>query len=167
MPSGISKNGTNKGWFKKNHIGWNKDIPCSDGTKKKISISNTGKKRTNEVKEKQSQMLKGKCSGDKNPNWKDGRTPTNKRIRNGIEFRIWRELVFERDDWTCQKCLISSGSGKAVDLNPHHIQNFSNNDKLRFDTNNGMTLCRDCHYKFHKMYGYQDNTREQLQEFLL
>jgi len=51
-------------------------------------------------------------------------------------------------------------------LNAHHIENFANKKKLRFEDSNGITLCKECHDKFHKIYGYQNNNREQLTEFL-
>ena len=122
-----------------------KRLPFSESTLKKMSLSHTGSNHWN---------------------WKGGITPKNKKIRNSVEFSIWRELVFERDNWTCQKCLIMSGNGIKVDLNPHHILNFSQYPELRFNIDNGITLCRRCHYDFHKKYGMKNNTNEQLKEFL-
>lgn len=90
-----------------------------------------------------------------------GRTNKNKRIRGLGEYKLWRELVYERDDYTCQKCL-----ERGIELNPHHIFNFSNKEELRFDVDNGITLCRKCHYEFHKMYGFNNNNSEQIYNFL-
>ena len=58
--------------------------------------------------------------GSKGSNWKGGISLENKVIRKGIEFRLWRESVFARDNWTCQKCTVKGGR-----LHPHHILNFS------------------------------------------
>lgn len=132
---------------------------------------NTGKKRSQYTKDKMSLAHKDKkkpwvtghpgLKGSASPNWKGGVVSQNKLIRSGANFKIWRELVYQRDNWTCQKCL-KIGS----DLNPHHIMNFSNNIKIRFDVNNGITFCRTCHYQFHKNYGFNNNNYSQVMNFL-
>jgi len=94
------------------------------------------------------------------------KTPESKKIRASIEFAEWRELVFERDNWTCQKCLVRSGGCKTINLNPHHIENFSEVEEKRFNIDNGITFCRNCHYNFHSNYGFRNNTREQVVAFL-
>lgn len=99
--------------------------------------------------------------GEKSKNWKGGVTHINKRLRNSGEFKTWREEVFKRDNWTCQKCNVRGGK-----LHPHHILNFAEHEQLRFDVLNGITLCEKEHKIFHKIYGSEGNTREQLIEFL-
>jgi len=94
-------------------------------------------------------------------NWQGGITPQNTKIRNSIETSLWREAVFTRDNWVCQKCKIKGGK-----LHPHHICNFADYPELRLAINNGVTLCRKCHLKFHKKYGKKQNTKKQLKEFL-
>lgn len=78
--------------------------------------------------------------GDKNPNWKGGVSSENERIRNSEKYILWRKLVFERDGYKCQICKKIGGN-----LNAHHIKSFSEYPELRFDVNNGITLCKDCH----------------------
>ena len=34
------------------------------------------------------------------------------------------------------------------------------------DLKNGITLCRDCHKKFHKIYGKKNNNKGQVEEFI-
>jgi len=54
------------------------------------------------------------------------------------------EKVFKRDNWICQKC-----GQKGGKLHPHHIKHFADYPELRFEVDNGITLCRDCHKTKH------------------
>ena len=122
-----------------------------------------GKHHTEEAKRKDSDGHKG----EKAYNWKGGVESENRRIRKGIDFRLWRESVYIRDNWTCQKCGSKNEKGQRTYLHPHHIKNFSDFPELRFAIDNGITFCQKCHTKFHKKYGYSNNNKEQLEEFLL
>jgi hypothetical protein len=121
----------------------------------------TGKKRkpfNKETREKMSNSHKGK----KSYLWKGGITPINIKIRRGIEYRLWRESVFARDNWTCQKYGI-----RGRKLIPHHIKNFSDFPELRFAIDNGITLSERAHREFHKKYGFKNNNDIQLKEYLI
>lgn len=78
-------------------------------------------------------------------NWKGGITGENIKQRNSAQYKKWRKSVFERDGYTCRKCGV-----KSKNLQAHHIVRFCDNPKLRFDINNGLTLCKECHKKVHK-----------------
>lgn len=78
--------------------------------------------------------------GCKSSSWKGGITSGNARIRQGIEYKIWRNAVFARDNWICQKC--GKRGGKLV---PHHIKSFAEYPELRLAIDNGETLCFKCH----------------------
>ncbi len=99
--------------------------------------------------------------GEKGNNWKGGIEKESKRQRLTLNFKLWRESVFKRDDWKCQKCETRGG-----ELHPHHILNFSSHTELRFIVENGITLCVECHKEFHHIFGRKNNTREQLLEFI-
>jgi len=61
----------------------------------------------------------------------------------------------------CQKCF-----KKGCHINAHHIEGYSENKELRINVENGITLCRICHKKFHNIYGRGRNTTEQYNEFI-
>jgi len=173
MPSGIYNrqlSKPNSGLFKEGHLTWNKNkkgimpVPWNKGRKetrkevlKKLSESHKGYKHTKEQRKKISEKLKG----EKSYLWKGGISEENSKIRHSLEYRLWREAVWTRDNWTCQKC--GQRGGK---LHTHHIFNFNTYLDLRFAIDNGITLCKKCHDKFHKIYGKKNNTKEQLEEFL-
>jgi 5-methylcytosine-specific restriction endonuclease McrA len=106
----------------------------------------------------------GSCShlGERSHNWKGGVTSENRLARGIKEYRLWVNTVFIRDNFTCQKYNIRGG-----DLVAHHIINFSSSPELRYETSNGITLSKKAHNEFHKIYGRNNNTIEQLSEFLI
>lgn len=112
-----------------------------------------GKKLSAEHKRKVSEAVKKTMSdpefrkkmsearkGEKGYWWRGGITPINAKIRNGLEYRMWREAVFIRDDYTCVWCL-----KRGVKLNADHIKPFALYPELRFAIDNGRTLCEECH----------------------
>ena len=87
------------------------------------------------------------CRGERHPNWKGGRGSPNIRARQSAEYRLWRESVFKRDNYTCIWCGLKSGLGKSVVLNADHIKPFAYFPELRLAIDNGRTLCVPCHKK--------------------
>jgi hypothetical protein len=62
--------------------------------------------------------------------------------RATTDYRLWRVAVIRRDS----RCVIcNSLKGR----NAHHINSGAYFPKLRFNVDNGITLCRDCHTQFH------------------
>ena len=80
--------------------------------------------------------------GANHPNWQGGITPVNFKIRNSLKMKKWRRQIFQRDNFTCQICHIS-----GTKIHADHIKPFSTMPLLRFDINNGRTLCIQCHHK--------------------
>lgn len=119
-----------------------------------------GHKHTAETKKILSISSK-RFSGPLSSSWKGGVTPENKKIRKSIESRLWRESVFCRDNFTCQKCQERGGT-----LHPHHIRGFAENPDVRFAIDNGITLCKNCHKAFHNLYGNKGNDNAKLGCFL-
>ena len=143
--------------FKRDHIPWNRNKTISDAQKKDISktLKNYFIQHPEAV-----QKLSIIRKGSKNWNWKGGISSLNKRIRQGLNFRIWHSLVLQHDNWTCQK--YGTKGGKLV---AHHIKNFSDFPELRFIIDNGITFSEKAHKEFHKKYGYKNNTKEQIKDF--
>ena len=83
--------------------------------------------------------------GEKHGNWKGGITPINAKIRQSLEYKLWRKAVYERDNYTCVWCGVRSKRGKSVILHADHIKPFAYYPELRFAIDNGRTLCIDCH----------------------
>lgn len=102
---------------------------------------------------------------DKSPTWKGG-VEYHRVERSTYEYRDWRRKIFERDLYTCQCCKAKNGFGKYIRLEAHHIFDWKNNTKLRYEITNGITLCQNCHTKFHSLYGKKGNSDLQLKEFL-
>lgn len=85
-------------------------------------------------------------AGPNHPNWKGGVAPVHQMIRASIPYKQWRMAVFERDHFTCVMCGFRSryhGRGKC-DIRADHIKPFHQYPELRFDVDNGRTLCVPC-----------------------
>jgi len=136
---------------------WNKGMTMSLEHRKKLSLAHIGKKLSVETRKKLSDVKRG----ENGPGWKGGITSENKLFRTRFEAIEWRKLVFERDNYTCQKTGL-----RGVTLHAHHILNFATHPDIRFDINNGVTLSAESHSEFHRIYGNRYNTREQLEEYL-
>lgn len=159
-------------WVKKKYC----SIICSGTLIKVGDILRKRFKTSDETKKKQSIAKIGLYVGEKNHLWKGGEqpivcqgvflvkpyrvgvaiyclklcrtndpdnvSPINERIRRTRKYKEWRKTVFERDNYTCQMCHITGGY-----LNADHILPFAYFPKLRFDIENGRTLCAKCHRK--------------------
>jgi len=80
--------------------------------------------------------------GKNNWNWKGGRTKARSKDMQSIKYKEWRRKVFERDNYTCQEC-----GQKGGYLQADHLKSYANYPELRYDVNNGRTLCLKCHIK--------------------
>lgn len=114
---------------------WKKNI----GLKSLGNKSNKGRKLTLEHRKHISDMLKGLKKGEKHWNWQGGIFMKNLTIRKSFEYKLWRESVFKRDNYTCIWC------GAKGDIHADHIKRFSEYPELRFAIDNGRTLCVPCH----------------------
>lgn len=74
--------------------------------------------------------------------WKGGKTSASKLAKTSAEYKEWRMKVFVRDGFKCQVC---GKTGNNIEA--HHIKEQCNYPELRYDVNNGITLCHECHKK--------------------
>lgn len=122
-----------------------------------------GKKYSIEDRKKQSERLKKACVEGRHPYvWRGGITKINSKIRNSLDMRLWREAVFKRDNWTCQICTIRSKKNVKVFLHADHIKPFSLFPELRFNTDNGRTLGKECHKKTDTYMGRIKNYKKSI-----
>lgn len=148
--------------------------PRTEKTRKKMSLARKGKPLselskhkikdgyTLEVRKKMSQSHKkrgtvppsrkgikypeevkrtmGAKRGKEHPLWKGGFSRGYKTGYYSKKYCLWRTSIFERDSYRCQTC-----GQVGIYLTAHHIKSFAHYPKLRFDINNGITLCESCH----------------------
>lgn len=119
-----------------------KGRPKSEEHRKKLSLANKGKKWTEEMKKKKSES----CKGEKHWAWLEDRSKLkgynldNEDRRSPI-YKNWRKQVWLRDGF---KCKIANPDCKGR-IEAHHILGWSLYPELRFEVNNGITLCHFHH----------------------
>lgn len=109
-------------------------------------------------------------------NWQGGKSTLAMMIKNLEKYPIWRNQVFQRDNYTCQECEQYGGKLEAHHKKEFHIilaeflkeyNQFSPIEdketlvrlaikwKPFWDINNGIILCEDCHMKKHKELNFK------------
>lgn len=163
--------------FKKGQIPWNKNkkgIHLSLNTefkkgfkhleKSKIKIGKAAIGNKYSLGLKASPVTRKKLSEvrkrEKHYNWQGGITPINIAIRRCFKYKIWRENVFKKDNYTCVLC-----RARGIILNADHYpipfsailnkliieQGLENlfekamSYKMFWIIDNGRTLCKKCH----------------------
>jgi hypothetical protein len=124
----------------------------SEDHKKQLSLAKQGYRPehlyTEEVRQKISNSLMGKpqpwMRGENHPNYIDGGAGHFERQKamGRVEYKEWRRAIFLKDDFTCTICKQKGGK-----LNADHIKSWSIYPELRYDIDNGRTLCVTCHRK--------------------
>lgn len=162
-PDVISK--ISKTWFKKGEI----NNPMTESMRIRLSKSHFGKKLSEEHKKNigiskkgiipsniemlktymlgrnHTEETKRKISiantGSKNGMWIKDRNIIDRKARNNPDYVQWRKKVWLRDNF---KCKIANPDCKGR-LEAHHILGWKFYPKLRYEVNNGITLCHAHH----------------------
>lgn len=131
---------------------YRKGRPLTKEHKAKIGLAHKGKKMSDEAKLKISiagkgrapwnKGMKGLFSGSDNPNWQPDRSKIKKyKKRLGSLYTQWRKDCHKRDNYSCRlKSEECSGQ-----LEVHHIERWGEHKHLRYEVNNGITLCHFHH----------------------
>jgi len=144
-----------KNWFKEGHISWQtgKKIYLNTGKTwfKKGHKINNERKHSEKSKTNNSEAqkityqngrinwMKGKC-GELSPNYK-GENCKKRQKRNDSAYANWKVRVKRRDDNVCQLKNENCYGHNIV----HHIRGWTKYSELRYDINNGITLCQFHH----------------------
>jgi hypothetical protein len=129
--------------------------PWNEETRKILQNINLGRKHTKETRIKMRDSQLRRVSEGRHNSYKGGITKINQKIRTSLEYKLWRESVFIRDNYTCIWC----GKNNCI-LNADHIKPFAYFPELRFSIDNGRTLCVDCH-KTTDTYGNKSKNYKQ------
>lgn len=133
-----------------------KNTAISQQTREKISKANTGKTHTLERRIKASALRQGLSIDD----WSDFEYNKEDVKRSKYKSEKFCLKVYEHYDFTCVKCNKRGGR-----LHAHHLNNWKEHVDQRYDMENIVCLCVECHRLFHSIYGTRNNTKQQFEEF--
>jgi hypothetical protein len=155
----LVKLGIKKGLFQKGDA-LRKGVKCSPEHIEKNRLAKKGKKyRLGQIVSEETRLAmsiahkgqipysKGKklphLSGINSPRWISDRTKlrTNERRKGDCRAVIWRNEVKLRDQKKCQ----IADSNCSGQLEVHHILSWKDYPELRYEVNNGITLCHHHH----------------------
>lgn len=116
-------------------------VPCETCGAIMVLSSSMAKKYKNCSLKCRNISISKRQMGEKSHLWRGGITEENRRIRNSARYDNWRRDVMKRDGY---KCTICGATGR---LCADHIKEWFLYPGLRFDLENGRTLCYPCHGK--------------------
>lgn len=143
-----------KAWVARKKAGWTSpmkgkkyppEVRARMGSKKGQPARRRGPRSAAERKRISEGTRRNALRGKECPAYKDGKLAERRGLRFSRQAKRWRYDVFLRDAFTCQDC----GDDRGGNLQAHHIKAWADYPDLRFDIENGITLCRSCHKKRH------------------
>lgn len=124
-----------------------KGTKLSEEHKRKIGQShvgnkyNLGRKISEQTREKMRASAKKGCDS---PVWVNGNYKKQD-TRNDSAYQGWAKQIKKRDDWKC-KINNEECCGR---MEVHHILSWRDHPELRYEVNNGITLCHKHHPRKH------------------
>lgn len=107
--------------------------------------------------------VRQKTRGIIHPSWNPNLTDEDRELGRFVDgYREWCLDIKKKFNFTCVVCKDNKGGN----LVSHHLESYHANKELRMNLDNGVCLCEDCHKKFHKKFGYRNNTKEQFNTFV-
>lgn len=101
-------------------------------------------------------------TGENSPLYKHGRSAEIFSERDSSESRKWAKTV-KTGVKRCGCC--GTKFYKGLSKHAHHLNSWIDNPEQRYDPNNGVCICEECHNAFHSLYGRGQNTEEQYIQF--
>lgn len=120
-----------------------------ESIQKMIASSHTNEvQRAESIRRARMGKPRPELRGARHFNWKGGGSRDERHTAmQRVEYTTWRRTVFARDDYTCQEPGCGKRGGR---LNAHHVKPWKDHHELRYDVDNGLTLCRGCHTERHR-----------------
>lgn len=128
-----------------------------------VSVAESNRRRTGMKLSRPKSGVSTVCGNCKKeiiiPNWRYSKSKThfcNKKCqgeatrtsaqfwRRTSEYKKWRSDVLHRDSYKCTKC------SSDKNLHAHHVVEANKDVSLRYNVDNGLTLCFSCHIKIHQ-----------------
>lgn len=103
-----------------------------------------------------SKECRNKSKGIIHWNYKGNENRGEQTKRNWSEYKELIKKIHIRDN----KCTICFNKGEEV----HHLESWGKNEKLRFDSNNCILLCKCCHKEVHKICGQKNYSFDKFKE---
>lgn len=111
-------------------------------SRKCFADKRTGIFRSKEIKLKISKARKGQHAGANHHGWiKDRNLVKGRQNRNNPAYKQWRIFIWNRDKYTC----LLKDKYCCGKIEAHHILKWSEYPDLRYQINNGITLCHFHH----------------------
>jgi 5-methylcytosine-specific restriction endonuclease McrA len=147
-------------WIEKEKAWWECECDCGKTTHVACSTLTSGHTKScgclkSETSAIHCSTVLANRTKEKNPRWNPNLTDEERSARRRGELDLeWAKAIVRRDRY---RCIVCSSNKKPQ---AHHLKSYTRYPELRLDMDNGVTLCRECHKKFHRCYGTTKFERE-------